>query len=79
MRCNPKKRRKILRLTSKDALLVEVIMWLSLLGLLHVRRKILRLYRLAPSLLSTVNVFYNSQASQSRDAKFCVSQGRMRY
>ncbi len=33
-----------MRLTSKDRLLVETIMCLSLLGLLLVRRKILRLY-----------------------------------
>ncbi|WP_317323940.1 hypothetical protein, partial [Leyella lascolaii] len=35
---------KILRLTSKDALLIETIIFLSLLRLLLVRRKILRLY-----------------------------------
>ena len=33
---------------------------------------------LTPSLLSTVNVFCDSQSNQSRDAKFCVSQARMR-
>ena len=68
---------RLLLVRREDALLVEVIICLSLLSLLHGRRKILRLYRLTPSLLSTVNVFYNSQASQSRDAKFCVSQGRL--
>ena len=59
--------------------MVETIMCLILLRLLLVRRKILRLYRLTPSLLSTVNVFCNSLAIQSRDAKSCVSQARMRY
>ena len=38
----------------------------------------MRLYWLTPSLLSTVNVFCDSQSNQSRDAKFCVSQARMR-
>ena len=61
------------------ALLVEAIMCLSLVSLLLGRRKILRLYRLTPSLLSTVNVFCNSQAIKSRDAKSCVSQARIRY
>ena len=69
----------LLLVRRKDTLLVELIMCLSLLSLLLVRRKILRLYWLTPSLLSTVNVFCNSQASQSRDAKSCVSQGRLRY
>ena len=63
----------------KGALLIEAIICLSLLSLLHGRRNILRLYRLTPSLLSTVNVFCNSLAIQSRDAKSCVSQARMRY
>ena len=101
MRCNPKYRRKILRLTREDRLLVETIIFLSLLRVLHGRRevallveaikclsllslllgrcKILRLYRLTPSLISTVNVFCNSQAIKSRDAKSCVSQARIRY
>ena len=69
---------RLLLVGREDALLVEAIICLSLLSLLHGRRKILRLYRLTPSLLSTVNVFYNSQASQSRDAKSCVSQARIR-
>ena len=33
---------------------------------------------LTPSLLSIVNVFCDSQSNQSRDAKFCVSQARIR-
>ena len=33
---------------------------------------------LTPSLLSIVNVFCDSQSNQSIDAKFCVSQARMR-
>ena len=69
----------LLLVRRKDTLLIEVIICLSLLGLLHGRRKILRLYRLTPLLLSTVNVFCNSLAIQSRDAKSCVSQGRLRY
>ena len=68
----------LLLVRRKDTLLIELIICLSLLSLLLVRRKILRLYWLTPSLLSTVNVFYNSQASQSRDAKSCVSQARVR-
>ena len=70
---------RLLFVRREDALLVEGIMCLILLSLLLVRRKILRLYRLTPSLLSTVNVFCNSLAIQSRDAKSCVSQARMRY
>ena len=70
---------RLLLVRREDALLVEVIICMSLLSLLLVRRKILRLYRLTPSLLSTVNVFCNSLAIQSRDAKSCVSQARMRY
>ena len=39
-----------------------------------VRRKILRLYMLPPSLSSTANISYYTQSNQSRDAKSCVSR-----
>ena len=58
-------RRKILRLTRENALLIEAIKCLLLLRLLLVRRKILRLYWAGAIIYISKACFYNIQAAVS--------------